>query len=100
MNKRISVSLLALLVAQGAAVAADLPFLKAPPPGAPPFSWDGVYVGTHYGYGWNNVQEQGSDVVPGLLTGAGTPLLANPVWYNQHYTSYVARAAYRVPDRL
>ncbi|MGA9600358.1 MAG: outer membrane beta-barrel protein, partial [Methylocystis sp.] len=87
MNKRISVSLLALLVAQGAAVAADLPFLKAPPPGAPPYSWDGVYVGSHYGYGWNNIQEQGSDLVPGLLTGAGTPLLANPVWYNQHYTS-------------
>ncbi len=87
MNKRISVSLLALVVAQSAAVAADLPFLKAPPPGAPAFSWDGVYIGSHYGYGWNNVEEQGSDFLPGLLTTAGGPVLANPVWYNQHYTS-------------
>jgi len=81
MNKRVATSLLALIVAQGAASAADLPTKKEPTVPPPVFSWEGVYVGTHVGYGWNNVNEQGSDFIPGY---AG---LANPVFYNQSYTS-------------
>jgi hypothetical protein len=54
MSKRISTSLLTLLAFPGAASAADLPSLKAPPAPPPPiFSWEGVYIGTHVGYGLN-----------------------------------------------
>jgi len=65
MMKRISVSLLALLTAQGAASAADLPANKGPSTPPPPiFSWDGVYVGIHNGYGFNAISEQASDFNP------------------------------------
>ena len=81
MNKRLSTSLLALMAIQGAASAADLANKKSPFSPPPVFSWDGLYVGTHVGYGLNTVSEQGSDFVPGY---AG---LANPVLYNQSYSS-------------
>jgi opacity protein-like surface antigen len=82
MDRRISTSLFALMVMQGAAGAADLANKKAPPAPPPPmFSWDGLYLGTHVGYGLNTVSEQGTDYVPGY---AG---LANPVFYNQSYSS-------------
>jgi opacity protein-like surface antigen len=81
MNKRLSTSLIVLLAMQGAVVAADLPAKKSEPVSPAPYSWDGVYVGFHQGYGWNNVTEQGYDLFPGY---AG---LANPVWYSQSYTS-------------
>ncbi len=82
MPQRISTSLITLLALQGAAVAADLPSLKGPP--APPpliFSWTGVYLGTHVGYGLNTISEQGSDFTPGFSG------LGNPVGYSQSYSS-------------
>src|SRR5208337_1971463 len=87
MNKRLSIPLVVFLAMQGAAVAADLATQKSPPAPSPAYSWDGVYVGFHGGYGWNDVSEQGWDLAPGLLTSAGAPLLANPVWYSQNYAS-------------
>ena len=82
MSKRISTSLLTLLAFPGAASAADLPSLKAPPAPPPPiFSWDGVYMGTHVGYGLNTVSEQATDLVPGY---AG---LGNPVGDSQNYSA-------------
>ena len=82
MSKRISTSLLTLLAFPGAASAADLPSLKAPPAPPPPiFSWDGLYVGTHVGYGLNTVSEQATDLVPGY---AG---LGNPVGDSQNYSA-------------
>src|SRR4051812_16021258 len=39
-------------VAYGAAFAADLPVLKAPPHVAPIYNWTGWYVGAHGGGGW------------------------------------------------
>ncbi len=66
MAKRISTSLLALVALQGAAGAADLASKKGPPVAPPPmFSWDGLYLGTHVGYGLNTVTEQLTDFVPG-----------------------------------
>jgi len=48
---------MALLGFAGAAVAADLPTMKGPPP-APPapveiFSWTGFYIGAHVGGAWD-----------------------------------------------
>ena len=46
----------ALAVSCVGAVAADLPIRSAPPPPAPylpaQFSWTGLYIGLHGGYGW------------------------------------------------
>jgi opacity protein-like surface antigen len=82
MPKRISTSLLTLLAFPGVASAADLPALKAPPVAPPPiFSWEGVYLGTHVGYGLNTVSEQATDLVPGY---AG---LGNPVGDSQNYSA-------------
>jgi outer membrane immunogenic protein len=42
------------LLGASAATATDMP-MKAPAPrAAAPFSWDGVYVGAHVGYGWGD----------------------------------------------
>jgi hypothetical protein len=77
-----STSLLALLAFQGAASAADLPSLKAPPAPPPPiFSWDGLYLGTHVGYGLNTISEQATDLVPGYSS------LGNPVGDSQNYSA-------------
>ncbi len=81
MRKHVSTSLLVLAALQGTASAADLPSKKAPEAPPPIFSWEGVYLGTHVGYGLNTVNEQGTDYIPGY---AG---LANPVGYNQSYSS-------------
>lgn len=45
------------LIALGTGFAADLgarPVYKAPPAPAPMFSWTGLYIGGHVGYGWGN----------------------------------------------
>jgi len=66
--------LLTLLAFPGAASAADLPSLKAPPAPPPPiFSWEGVYLGAHVGYGLNTVSEQATDLV------LATPALQIPL---------------------
>ena len=47
---------LALALAAGSALAADLPRYKAPPPPPPPppFTWTGLYGGINIGYGFGN----------------------------------------------
>jgi len=82
MKSRLSISLVALIAAQAGAQAGDLPKTKSPPPPPPPiFSWDGLYLGMHAGYGLNTVSEQATDYVPGY---GG---LANPVFDNQSYSA-------------
>jgi opacity protein-like surface antigen len=82
MSRRAFKSLLALFVGTAAAAAADLPSAKAPPAPAPLiYSWQGTYLGTQFGYGFNTVSESGLDGIPGY---AG---LANPVSYTQGYSS-------------
>ncbi len=82
MSRRAFNSLLAVFALQGAASAADLPAQKAPPAPAPlMFSWEGGYLGTQAGYGFNTVKESGFDPIPGY---AG---LVNPVAYSQNYSS-------------
>ena len=82
MPRRALTSLLALCALQGAASAADLPAQKAPPAPAPlMFSWEGGYLGTQAGYGFNTVRESGFDPIPGYAN------LANPVSYSQNYSS-------------
>jgi opacity protein-like surface antigen len=80
----ISTSLLALMAINGAAGAADLPAKKPSAPPPPAFTWEGVYVGVHAGYGFNNISEQATDYVPGYSG------FANPVGvYDQN--SYSSR---------
>lgn len=82
MSRRAFNSLLAMVALQSAASAADLPAQKAPPAPAPlMFSWEGGYLGTQAGYGFNTMTERGVDSIPGY---AG---LANPVAYSQNYSS-------------
>ncbi len=82
MSRRAFNSLLAMFALQGAASAADLPAQKASPAPAPlMFSWEGGYLGTQAGYGFNTVKESGFDPIPGY---AG---LVNPVAYSQNYSS-------------
>jgi outer membrane immunogenic protein len=45
-------ALVAATVMSGAAHAADLPVLKAPPSVAPAYNWTGFYVGAHGGAAW------------------------------------------------
>jgi len=40
------------LMATSSASAADIALLKAPP--APVWSWSGLYLGAHAGYGWGH----------------------------------------------
>jgi len=81
MNKRLSASLLALLAAQAAASAADLPSTKSPSAPPPAFTWEGAYTGIYGGYGWNSISEQATDFVPAY---AG---LTNPVFDHNSYTA-------------
>ncbi|GLI93954.1 outer membrane protein [Methylocystis echinoides] len=89
--KKIAVSVAALALAAGAAVAADLPSRKGPPllpPPPPPPMWTGFYAGLNAGYGFganSNAQSYaiGTDVFAGrVITGgsggyglAGEPLI-------------------------
>ena len=82
MSRRAFNSLLAIFALQSAASAADLPAQKAAPAPAPlMFSWEGGYLGTQAGYGFNTVRETGFDPIPGYAN------LANPVSYSQNYSS-------------
>ena len=70
--KKIALSLAALALSAGAAVAADLPSRKAapilPPPPPPPM-WTGFYVGLNAGGTWANSSS---------IQTIGAPLFANP----------------------
>ncbi|MFY9658535.1 MAG: porin family protein [Methylocystis sp.] len=55
--KRLTVSAIALAMGMGSALAADLPYRKAPivaPPPPPPLVWTGFYAGLNIGGGWEN----------------------------------------------
>lgn len=51
--KKLTIALSALGFSAVSASAADMA-LKAPPPVAPVFDWNGFYVGANGGYGWND----------------------------------------------
>jgi outer membrane immunogenic protein len=60
---------LALLVAAGPAMAADLP-VKAPynaPLAAPAYDWSGFYVGAHVGYDWESFNGTGFHTDTGVI---------------------------------
>ena len=82
-------SLLALVALPAVAFAAD-PLSQKGPPAAPPliYSWNGVYLGSQFGYSFNEVSEQATDMTPGYLGASGVfPSLANPVFDAQSYLS-------------
>jgi opacity protein-like surface antigen len=83
---KLRVSLVALVAAlPSLGLAADLPSKKAPVAPPPPFSWDGWYVGSSFGYGFANEWETGWDALPGSVGfGAGYGL-TGPAWYQQKY---------------
>ncbi len=56
MKKIAAISTLALAMGMGSALAADLPYRKAPlvvPPPPPPLTWTGFYAGLNIGGGWD-----------------------------------------------
>jgi opacity protein-like surface antigen len=62
-----SVGLVSLMAASSASAADLAPVLKAPP--APVWSWSGLYIGAHGGYGW------GHDPFTDTIFGGKAPLL-------------------------
>jgi len=71
------------------AFAAD-PQSQKGPPAAPAliYSWNGVYLGSQFGYSFNEVSEQATDMTPSYLGASGVfPSLANPVLDAQSYLS-------------
>jgi outer membrane immunogenic protein len=71
--KKLTLTVAALALSAGAALAADLPSRKAPiaPPPPPPPMWTGFYVGLNAGYTWGNSN--------GQYQGVG-PVAADPTW--------------------
>ena len=63
-----SVGLVSLTVASSAASAADITLLQRPP--AAIWSWSGLYIGGHVGYGW------GRDPFTDVIFGGKAPLLS------------------------
>ena len=55
MKKIAAISTIALAMGMGSALAADLPYRKAPliEPPPPPLTWNGFYAGLNIGGGWN-----------------------------------------------
>lgn len=72
--KKIALSVAALALTAGSALAADLPSRKGPPvlppPPPPPPIWTGFYVGLNAGYTWSNSN---------TVTVGTAPLWANPL---------------------
>jgi outer membrane immunogenic protein len=67
MLRKLLLSSVAATAMVGSALAADLPYRKAPPPVVPVvplFTWTGFYVGVDGGYGWENIRETG--IIGGL----------------------------------
>src|SRR6188474_3360786 len=79
-----------------AAVAADLggpprrSVKDAPIPYGPVFSWTGVYVGAHIGYGWSDLDWQFANT-PGIPTGHGGSggLVGGQIGYNLQINQFV-----------
>jgi outer membrane immunogenic protein len=88
--KKLALSVAALALATGSALAADLPTRKGPamlPPPPPPPMWTGFYVGLNAGYTWANSNQQ--------TIGVG-PVAATPTWASvpaNLQTSYLATFA-------
>ncbi|HLH96448.1 MAG TPA: outer membrane beta-barrel protein [Xanthobacteraceae bacterium] len=72
-----SVGLTALMAAAGSAQAADMPLLKAPAPTV--WSWSGLYIGGHAGYGWGR-DPQSDDVFSGKAPPIGEITSQGGVW--------------------
>ena len=86
MPKR-AISWAALLVAlPGVALAADLPNRKSLPPPPLMFSWDGVYLGSSFGYNFATMNEQALDPLPGVSNGVPVSTLTGPAGYQQSYS--------------
>ena len=87
MPKR-AISWAALLIAlPGVALAADLPNRKALPPPPPlMFSWDGIYLGSSFGYNFATMNEQALDPLPGVSNGLPVSTLTGPGGYQQSYS--------------
>ena len=82
MPKR-AISWAALLIAlPGVAIAADLPNKKALPPPPLMFSWDGVYLGSSFGYNFSTLNKSALDPLAPQYSG----LAAGPVGYQQSYS--------------
>src|SRR5262245_64217680 len=78
------------------AIAADLggpprrSIKDEPVPFAPRFSWTGLYVGAHVGYGWSDLDWQFA-LTPGISTGhtGSGGLLGAQIGYNIHVSQFV-----------
>lgn len=85
---------IALAAVTGAACAADLSDIKAPPPFVPSMlSWEGLYVGGQIGYAWGNVGTQSTSPA-GLTTGLGSydpsgVIGGAHIGYNWQWVQYV-----------
>ena len=82
--KRLTVSAIALALGMGSALAADLPYRKAPlvvPPPPPPLTWNGFYGGLNIGGGWedNNNNNQWNAYFDPNYPFGGTALLPGAV---------------------
>ncbi|MBG0794989.1 porin family protein [Methylocystis sp. H62] len=73
---------LALALAAGSALAADLPHYKGPPPFMPPpFTWTGIYGGVNIGGAFGNADKQWTrENIHGAL---GTPIFGGVAWQRQ-----------------
>ncbi|MDR3409297.1 MAG: porin family protein [Methylovirgula sp.] len=89
----------ALLCSSTAALAADLPNVKAPPVYAPPpFTWSGFYIGANGGYGWTQgssgtvfITPPGSSSIPyaGNSVNSNGAIAGGQLGYNWQFGSLV-----------
>ena len=95
-RRSVFLTLVASVAVVHAAAAADLgggprrPVHDAPLLHAPAFSWTGIYVGAHVGYGWSEADWQ-FDAAPGVATGhsGSGGLLGGQIGYNVQMRQFV-----------